>query len=462
MHSGRTRQLQAAWLFTVVAAGLLTATSWSQEAGKPAVKADSQPAAKANTAQPTAKAADSTDKELEAAATKAREGRLDEALSLIKEKAAKHPEWPPAQLILAQLLYRNNQIAPSRRALEQAAVDAPDHPDVYLIFGRMALGEGRLSDAMLNFDRAQSLVASGHWDAAKTKALRREVLAGLAAVAETREDWQTAQARLNSWLELEPNNGQIRQRLGRALFQLGKTEDAFNALTQAAKDDPALEPAAVNMAWLFSQKGDQKKAEEWFDYGRKVEPKSARVLLARATWLLGQARAADARADIDEAVKLDPALKEALKMKALVAWHLRDLAGAEAILEPLHRDAPADSAVANLLALSLIEQDDKAKRSRGAQLADVNVLQFPRSPEVLATLGWALYRAGQVDLAEQKLRNAVAGVRTTPDIAYFLARVLADKGQNADARRLLQEATRLTGAFAHRDDAMSLLKTLTK
>ena len=144
------------------------------------------------------------------------------------------------------------------------------------------------------------------------------------------------------------------------------------------------------MALLHSQKGDFKKAEEWFDYARKLEPKNARVRLAHGAWLVDQGRTADARAEVDEALKLDPSSNEAKKIRALVAWHLRDLAAAEAILEPLHRDAPADSFVANLLALALIEQDDAAKQSRGLQLADVNALQFPRSAEVVATLGWAL------------------------------------------------------------------------
>ena len=73
-----------------------------------------------------------------------------------------------------------------------------------------------------------------------------------------------------------------------------------------------------------------------------------------------------------------------------------------------------------------------------------------------------MYRAGQVDRAEQALRQAVSGVRTTPDIAYYLARVLADKGHNDDARKLLQSATGLPGAFAHRKDADALLKSLLK
>jgi hypothetical protein len=37
---------------------------------------------------------------------------------------------------------------------------------------------------------------------------------------------------------------------------------------------------------------------------------------------------------------------------------------------------------------------------------------------------------------------------------------MADKGQTDDARKLLQTATGLAGAFAHREDAAALLKSL--
>ena len=40
------------------------------------------------------------------------------------------------------------------------------------------------------------------------------------------------------------------------LFRLGKIDDAFAAFKQAVLNDPALEPAAVSMAWLYGQKGD--------------------------------------------------------------------------------------------------------------------------------------------------------------------------------------------------------------
>jgi Tfp pilus assembly protein PilF len=411
-------------------------------------------------AQPPANAPPAVEKELDGAVTKVREGKVDDALKLIKEAATKHPEWPPAHLILARLLFNANQPVPGRQALEQAASLAPDEPEVYLTLGSLAFGEGRISDARLNFEKVRDIVRTGHWNAEKTKFLNREAVAGLAAVTEAREDWKTTQQHLNAWLALDPKNGQVEQRLGHALFRLGKTDEAFAMLTQAVKDAPALEPPAVWMANLYSQKGDFKQAEEWFDRAQKAEPKSARVRLAHAKWLLERGRPTDAHAEIDEAAKLDPASKETARVQGLIAWHLRDLNGAEAILEPLHREVPADSSVANLLALALLDQSDKAKRSRGLQLAEVNAAQFPRSAEIVATLGWGLYRAGQLEQAEQKLRAAITGGRTTLDIAYYLARVLAEKGQTDNARQLLQSATSLPGAFAHRDDANSLLKTL--
>jgi Tfp pilus assembly protein PilF len=265
MQFGPIRQPRIILLGATIAFCLWTTTTRSQ---------DARPAA--------AKTAESGDKELEAALAKAREGRVDEALGLIKEKAVKHPEWPPPQVILARILFSINQGVAARRALEQAAVETGDHPDVYLNLGATALGDGRFSDAQLNFEKALSLIPRDRADTEKTKALRREALAGLATVSETREDWKSTQERLAGWLELEPKNGQIRQRLGRALFRLGRFDDAFAAFKQAALDTPALEPAAVSMAWLYGQQGDPKKAEEWFGFAQKAEPKSAKVRLAHA------------------------------------------------------------------------------------------------------------------------------------------------------------------------------------
>lgn len=400
-----------------------------------------------------------TTKELEPALQEIREGRNEEALKLIREQAIKHPDWAPPALILARLLFAAGENGPGRRALERAAAESPDHPDIYLTLGALAVTDGRYSDAKLNFEKAGALSSAARWGA-RAPGFKQRVLGGLASVAEAREDWTVAQEYLKDQLQIDPQNGQARHRLGVVLFRLGKTDEALAAFQQAVKDGPALDAPAVTMGRLFTQKGDLQKAEEWFDYAVKREPQSSRVRAARASWLLDQGRAAAARPEIEAAVKLDPKSADTRRLQALIDWHLRDLAGAERILEAIHRDAPADLAASDLLARCLIEQDAPSKRALGSQMAEVNARQSPRSPEALATLGWAYYRDGRVDEAEKVLRSAVQGVRITPDNAYYFARVLADKGKTEDARKILQAAARLPGAFAHRDDANALLKSL--
>ena len=54
-------------------------------------------------------AGDAEKKDLDAALKKIREGHTDEALALIREQAARHPEWPPSPLVLARLLFSAGQ-----------------------------------------------------------------------------------------------------------------------------------------------------------------------------------------------------------------------------------------------------------------------------------------------------------------------------------------------------------------
>lgn len=419
------------------------------------------PAAGADKAQAERGVTGLVEKDLEGALTKVRERKIDEALELIREEAKKHPEWAPPRLILARLLIGTDQATLGRRILEQAAAETPDHPEIYVTLGALALGDGRISDARLNFDNLLKLAESGRFTDVQKRAFRREVFAGLAAVAESRADWNGVLVQLGRWLELDPKNGQARSRMGRALFQLGKSDEAFKELAQAVKDAPNLEPAGVWMGWLYSQRGDTAQANKWFDNAIKAEPQNPRPRIAYASWLLDQGRATDARATLEQALRLAPDSPNARRLKALADWYLGDLKGAEAILDPLHRDLPTDLSVTNLLALTLIDQDEPTKRARGLKLAEDSA-QSSRSMEILATLGWGHYRMGHLDQAEQALRSAVSSMRTTPDIAYFLARVLFDKGNRADARKLLESATKQPGAFAHRDDAGSLLKAMEK
>jgi hypothetical protein len=118
------------------------------------------------------------DPSIEKATQSIREGRIDEGVILIREAAAKHPEWPPSKLILARIHFTANQAPQGRRALEQAAVEAPDDPRVYITFSALALSDGRLSDGRLSarLVQGQDLLQDG----LAAGVDRRDVVAGLA------------------------------------------------------------------------------------------------------------------------------------------------------------------------------------------------------------------------------------------------------------------------------------------
>ena len=116
-----------------------------------------------------------------------------------------------------------NEGALIRPALESAIGEDPEHPEVFILFGNLALAEGRVTDAAVHFEKARGLAAGKPWTAEQRDRFDRLSSQGDAVVAESRGDWKAARAALADWLKHEPDNAAARQRLGKALFTLEST-----------------------------------------------------------------------------------------------------------------------------------------------------------------------------------------------------------------------------------------------
>ncbi len=219
---------------------------------------------------------------------------LEACLEQLEKAVKAHPELPPAQALLAKLALSSNQIRLVRPALETAVAQSPDHPEIYILFGNLALVENRSTDAALHFDKATVLAATERWTTDQRG--RFDVLCqqGFAVLAERRADWKTARKALERWLSKEPSNARARQRLGQALFVLGQQDEAYKELQKAAQHETTLEPAEVRMAWLYTRSGDFKKAEEWMNYAVKTRPEDLPVRMAITAWLVERGRADEA------------------------------------------------------------------------------------------------------------------------------------------------------------------------
>jgi tetratricopeptide (TPR) repeat protein len=401
--------------------------------------------------------------EVERAVKAFERGEVDACLKQLEQAVKAHPELPPAQALFARLAFQGKQTGLIRPALERAAVQAPDHPDVYLLCANLALLEGRLTDAAVHLEKASALATApaAQWTAGQKRQFALLGHQGMALVAEGRGDWKAARQELTAWLALEPNNGGARQRLGKAFFQLKEYTQAQAELERAAKDDPALDPAALTMGWLFTAAGDLKKAEEWMNYAVKLAPDSVAVRFGFASWLLEQGRGDEAAAQAEAAARLDPASNAARRLTALVALQRKDFAAAERTFQELATAAPGDAWLRNHLALVLAEQAGSDRLRRALELAELSVRQNPSDAQALATLGTVYYRQHRGDEAEKVLQAVVASGKGNSDAAYFLARVKADRGAPDGAASLLRTALAAPGLFLFRKDAQQWLDRLT-
>jgi tetratricopeptide (TPR) repeat protein len=387
---------------------------------------------------------------------------IDACLRQLGKAVKAHPELPPPHALLAKLAFLTNQTGMIRTALEQAVAEDGQHPEVYILFGNLALMEGRLTDGALHFDKGRALTASQRWTAEQRKRFERLCNQGDAYVAELRGDWKTARTALAAWLEQEPANAHTRQRLGRALFGVGQYEQAHAELVKASEADATLDPAAVTMGWLYTRDRDRdlKKGGEWMEYAVKLAPESVKARIGIASWLLEQGRADEAKAHVEAAAKLDPKSNEVRRLIGLAARQRKDYAAAEQVLQALTQESPGDAGVRNQLAMVLAEQADDAKRRRAIELAELSVRQDPNSADALTTLGIVYYRNKRLDDAFKVLQSVFASGRGNSDGAYVLALVLSDKGHPENVAALLKSALEAQGLFVFRNDAQQWLDRL--
>jgi len=380
----------------------------------------------------------------------------------VKTAVKKNPGLPPAQVIMAQFFASAKQPAAVRSSLEQAIMDDPADPEAYMILGDFSLRERRVAEAALLYEKAAALSAAFKGNAKRKKLLDQRANAGLAAAAEARQDWKTAQQYLEAWLKLEPKNAVALQRLARTLFQQDRPDDALAKLKAATQiDDTVLTPEATLARW-YQQSGDQDNARKWMITALTEAPKDLKTRLVATQWSLETEQLDQAREQAALAVKLDPASLEAKLLRGVTALFLKDYTTAETYFESAHLQSPGNFAASHNLALALCELDEDAKKRRALEYAQINSRVYPKQAEAASTLGWVLYKLDRIDEAERVLRQAAAGGNLSADTAYYIARISADRGRKDEAKQLLEQALETKRPFSQRKEAEALLEELNK
>lgn len=465
-------------------------------------------------------------KEINDAIISFRSQNLEQTLRDFNSAREANRSLPTGRVLLAKLLASINRLDLARLQLEVAAAERDskgelvNDPEVYLTLGRLALAEGRLTDALLEFEKALSLVVgSGSSDKPSDdiKPVLREIYAGLTNVYEQRGDWRSAHQTAIVWVSNagEQDKPQAHLRLGRAIFMSGDKDadnledtikaaeeqfkiayDADQALaaSRAAKadkpedrDNPdatrTIDHPKVALAVLCAQRAgndtnsaDYKKfhprVEPYFneaiaDAGKESKVQQAKVHAAYSVFLRNENKMDAAEAQATKAGELDPSSDALKQLRAAIFLSRKNFDDAEREFRDMYRKSPSNFFASNGLVLSLIGKNsvkaDTASLREAQDIAEMNARAFgQRSAEALATLGWVYFNNNNVRDAAQVLQAAVQGTQgqISPDTAFYLANVYAEIGQLDRAIELLDGAIRFGGNFLYRQEAQEWLDLL--
>jgi len=363
---------------------------------------------------------------------------------------------------LAKLYMMANQAGPARALLEKVAMDYPNDPEPILLFGEQAVAEGRATDAQLLFEFAMAKTAAWKSNPLRGKNFTIRSHAGLATVAEARENWAKSIEQLQAWLQADDKNIVALQRLGRAQFMKGEEKEAYVSFLNSNKIDPDMAHADVIIARLYEQKGDRENAERFMQRALQNKSSNLQTRLAAIRWLVETEQINKAKPELDTLIRDHPDSVDSHLFAGIVAWMLQDQSAAMKHLEDAYLKEPSNFDAGNQLALFLISRPEEEMRNRALKYAENNYRIHNKNPEAHVTLGWIYYQMGRTREAEQLLNNALRGGRLSADSSYFVAKIFWDRGKNETATELLTKALDSKRVFIHRNDAKSLLAKIKK
>ena len=401
--------------------------------------------------------------EIDKAIQRFKNGDVQGSLDYLNQAQDKYSELPPVDITMAkmQLAARNGQAV--RALLERAVLEHPEDPEAYLLMADQAFVGGRITEAHAMFDFASPIVDSFTGNKNRKENFEIRVIAGRSAVAERRQQWDLAKSLLEKWLKKAPDSSAAYQRLGVVMFNLKKSREALDSFKKAKELDDKVGHPFVFMARLFANQDDKLNAKKAFEKAYNEDKSDETVAQAYAEWLIQQDELSEAQQVATTLRQQAPDSIQALLLDGIISLMRGDRKNSEQALSEVLNINPAHPAATNILALLLIESDQKKDRTRARNYAEMNAQRFPKSTQANITHGWVLYNLGLKAEAQVALKKGAQAGNMPANSAYLVARIMSEQEAQKEqaAAALSQLLERSKGLFLFRREAQQLLEKLT-
>src|SRR5262245_12625808 len=318
-----------------------------------------------------------------------------EAGKRLAEFVAKYPQAREARLSYARLLVLDKRYGEARKQFEAVAGANPANPDVIYAVGLLAY---QLKDYGAAEDYMKRVLGLGYRDPEGVRYL-------LGQIAEDQKQWPRA----IEWYESIQSGDHVmpaRMRTANAIAKQGKLDEARAYLKRVAVDNPEDE---------------------------------VQLTVAEAQLLRDANRHSDAFKLLDDALGKQPEQPELIYDLALTAEKMQRFDLLESHLRNLIRIKPDHAHAYNALGYSFAERNTRLPEAR--KLIEKALEIAPEDYFIIDSMGWVLYREGDLKGAARELRRAYSG-RPDAEIGAHLGEVLWMLGEREEARRIWDEALR--------------------
>ena len=183
--------------------------------------------------------------------------------------------WVSLRIGFARARAESGDLAAVNRALQLA----PNDPEARTVRGLLLSYYGEYSDAAVELERAAELRPRDYY-----------LWLELGMTRDQLGDQEGAERALRESVRLAPDYAKPAWQFGNLLFRLGHLDDAFAELRRAAKSDPTLLPATIDLAW--SALGDVNALRS------VIQPQSSSEHIALARFLAKHGQGKEAVAEL--------------------------------------------------------------------------------------------------------------------------------------------------------------------
>jgi Flp pilus assembly protein TadD len=362
------------------------------------------------------------------AVAQAAEAANDEQLALqeIRRAAELRPDWAVAAGFEAQILQRTSPAKAAER-LARYLDKYPDQNDVRMSYARLLVSQKRYAEARQQFEK---LLAANPDNT--------EDIYAVGLLAFQLKDYATAEASMKRLIALDYRDPDgVRYILGQIEEAQKRWPQAIAWYEQIQSGDHYL-PSRLRAAQIMAREGKLKAARSYL-HAVKASSKQDKVqlIIAEAQLLRDANDAGGAFTLLDNALKNDPNQTELLYDQALTAEKLGRYDILEQSLRKVMKLQPDYAQAYNALGYSFADRNVRLAEAR--KLIEKALQLRPDDSFIIDSMGWVLYRQGDLAGAETYLRRAY-GDQGDAEIGAHLGEVLWVEGKRNEARRIWDEA----------------------